>query len=194
MIDPDWTHLYFNNFPKNVIELLEKYYHDYGIGKGINRENYITWNPAAQAVSYPFFIRDKTIKIKGINFYPFYFVSYPNSGKSPIHIDRLRTFGLNIPIKVDHNRSKTLVDDGHFFEKYGEPSIEIEEGIEHYLWPEALESDMLSVDLDRPMLLNVSKPHGWTNYSNDIRVIASLGLVDPILSLEQVYSALRIFI
>ena len=200
MIDPNFTYVKYNNFPDEIVKELLYIAHN-NLDQNIFE---IKENPWGFAERDPIqFEPDNVVHINGIDFTFVYLISLPNSGISYVHIDRTRDFGLNIPMQVDPIKGCTLVFEGEDYNRLGEyvttppwggdRTPENSRRVGKY-WLEAEEKEMVKVSLDKPMLLNTQRPHGWINNSEDARVIASLDPDPKIYSLDMVAEALTPFL
>jgi hypothetical protein len=190
----NYTHVFFNKFPEELTETLMNYYRAYGIGEGVEP----SWKQTTDSYSvgkwYPFSLKNKVLDWNGMSFGISFLVSYPNIGLYTVHTDRRRDFAFNVPIKVDNEKSKVLVMADDDLSKCGPMSTELgRDGHEGHYWHEAVESNFSNLNFQAPMLLNTSKPHSWTNYSNELRVVATLSAYRQ-FTVQDVYQAFKEYI
>jgi hypothetical protein len=102
-----------------------------------------------------------------------FLISEPNMGMAKVHIDKSRNFALNIPLKVNNEKSSYIAGKFLNIEDYTDAKKFIIDGKIGYTFdynPDQYEE----VKISNPILINTSLPHSWTNYDDDYRVLASL--------------------
>lgn len=101
--------------------------------------------------------------------------SRPNPDIYSIHTDKKRRMLLNFPIQVDHDNSNVIIGKTPDVEdyKYQKNFISLtHRGALKF----PFEEDKYDLEtLDKATIMNAWVPHGWTNYSDDWRIICSIG-------------------
>ena len=202
MLDPNFTHVKFNNFPEyytnKIFDISMDYMPDgyYGVDVSEKAEELILMMQLNKIMSY-------SIDIEGIKFGVNVYISPPAKKMFDVHIDRTRKIGLNFPIQIDLEKGYTLVMKDDDYSKLGEPIPEVTKNIRFggkslidkpgdKKWLDVDENVMEKVLMDKPILLNTGRPHSYVNYSNKFRIIASLNNSNE--DLQTIYSALKPFI
>lgn len=208
MIDPNFTHIKYNNFPDEIVKEIIAIANNKFNNKFEQNINIFEIKEPRPGENYtdpiPFY-SNKIISLNGVDFKLLYLVSLRNSGMSCVHVDRNRNFGLNIPVQVDLIEGCTLVFEGDDYDRlgkfvttapWGPPAYPGETDISDTgkFWLYAEEKEMTKVQLDKPILLNTGRPHSWINNSNNNRIIATLSVDEEIYNLDRVVEALNPFI
>ena len=202
MINSNFSHIKFNNFPEYYIQKIFDMSMDYmpdgyfGVDVDEKAEELILIMQLDKMSSY-------TIDIEGIQFGLNVYISPPAKKMFDVHIDRTRKIGFNFPIQVDIEKGYTLVMKDDDYSILGEPIQEVTKNIiignkplvdkpGDKKWINVDENVMEKVLMDNPILLNTGRPHSYVNYSNKFRIIASLNNSNE--DLQTIYSALKPFI
>lgn len=202
MINPNFSHIKFNNFSKYYIQKIFDMSMDYmpdgyfGVDVNEKAEELILIMQLDKMSSY-------TIDIEGIKFGLNVYISPPAKKMFDVHIDRTRKIGLNFPIQVDIEKGYALVMKDDDYSILGEPVPEVTKNIKignkplidkpgDKKWVNVDENVMEKVLMDNPILLNTGRPHSYVNYSNKFRIIASLNNSND--DLQTIYSALTPFL
>lgn len=201
MLDPNFTHIKFNNFAEHYIQQIREISDDYlpegflGVDTEEVDEELVLMIQKDKIGKY-------SINIEGIHFGVNVYISPPAKKMFDVHIDRDRKIGFNFPIQVDPEKGYLLVMKDDNYDALGEYISEtsnIKWGDKflskdlpgHKKWINAKESDFRKIKFDKPILLNTQRPHSYVNYSNQFRIIASLNTnKEP----DEVYQALSQFV
>ena len=185
MIDPNFTYVKFNNFPehylKEIFDMSLDYIPENFFGVDVDgdvNEELILDMQLENLGKY-------SITIENIHFGLNVYISPPAKKMFDVHTDRDRNIGINFPIQVDPEKGYALVMKDDNYDVLGEPISEppnIRFGDKflrkdrpgHNKWVNVNEDDMEKVIMDKPIMLNTTRPHSYVNYSNQFRILTSL--------------------
>lgn len=201
MIDPNFTHIKYSNFPEHYLREVYDMSKDC-LPEGILGVEFENIDEEMVLVIQNNKFKNASITIENIHFGLNVYISQPAKKMFDVHIDRSRNIGINFPIQLDPNDGCLLVMKDDNYDALGNP-IEEPSNIKfgdvsipkntpgHRKWPDAKEENMERVLFDKPVMLNTKRPHSYVNYTNKFRIIASLNTK---LSAKEVHENLKGFL
>jgi len=164
-----------SNFPDTIISRLKHIYNNYYDQLIEIKTNH--YNTKMYFISNKIEININITQCDVIIF----MISPPNMGKSIIHTDRTNVsddkivdnFGINVPLKIDKHKSKFITgkyEDLSLYPKKTKKQDGDRISYEFEYDPDLFEE----MDLKPAILINGYVPHGWTNYSDEERIMCRL--------------------
>lgn len=165
-----FTYKLLKNFPTSIIHNVTSVYETKVKGKESSLENDI---PNVQD-NLKIVLHDMGYISSDFHSKISFLISKPNMGMAKVHIDKSRKFALNIPLKINHEKSSYIAGKYVNIEDYTSPKKFVIDGKVGYTFDNYTPEQYEEIKILNPILINVSLPHSWTNYDDDYRVIASL--------------------
>lgn len=161
------------NFPQRVTDLLlQKYDEEIG-DRGVatcTNQNYRHIQPHIKMMTF-----NVDLDLPECYSRIMFLISGPNTGMGIPHTDKSRDFCINVPIRVNGNKTDYIAGKFGSLSDYPDPepfTIDGKTGLKFGYDEKYFER----VKMDTPIFINTGLPHSWINDDDEHRVLASLFL------------------